>query len=390
MPGSTFIEDIFIEFVDYNTLQGIGLSSADSLTCWSFYTTCTNNNPLTKAQANLILKLLNKYKQSAKSAGLDYSEHLVNPQWKNPFRVIDLTKKVWIESKDNEPIVYMKFPYQLKKEFDEEFNNGKNTYWDSSKKVRELPLYKFNLIQIHEFALKYEFEIDDSFESVLGEVEEIWQRSDSLIPRSTIVENNVQLINASDEVCQWWNEHKTNNISSDLLLAKSMGYPLELIPSSPIEKIAASPEKIFSIKSIKEFLNLCNLIDGKICIVLDRSGSPFDWLKEFAHELKQSDFNSEDVKICFRTGKHESPDLNNWIKENGFGGKVESGKLLIFNHKPAKWLFKEAENVKIVATNNLYQPTNTITRDWFSVHSCVVYLGDIKPSLSKDHKIVEL
>ena len=78
------------------------------------------------------------------------------------------------------------------------------------------------------------------------------------------------------------------------------------------------------------------------------------------------------------------------MSDNGFGGKVEEGKILIFNHKPAKWLFKEQENVKLLVTNNLYPATNSIAKDWLSSHPCVIYLGDIKPSELRGQKIVEL
>jgi hypothetical protein len=51
---------------------------------------------------------------------------------------------------------------------------------------------------------------------------------------------------------------------------------------------------------------------------------------------------------------------------------------------------KKQESVKIIASNNIYSPTNTISRDWFNSHPCVIYIGDIKPTMSKDQKIVEL
>jgi hypothetical protein len=35
-------------------------------------------------------------------------------------------------------------------------------------------------------------------------------------------------------------------------------------------------------------------------------------------------------------------------------------------------------------------PTSVLTKDWFNTHPCTVYLGDIKPSHTKDKRIVEL
>ena len=94
--------------------------------------------------------------------------------------------------------------------------------------------------------------------------------------------------------------------------------------------------------------------------------------------------------MCFRENKDSNTGINQWIKDTGVGGKVEDGKILIFEFKPAKWLFKEQENVKLLVTNNLYPATNTITKDWLSSHPCVIYLGDIKPATQRGHTIVEL
>jgi hypothetical protein len=110
----------------------------------------------------------------------------------------------------------------------------------------------------------------------------------------------------------------------------------------------------------------------------------------FDISLAQSNLPRDEVKVCFRMGNEQEPDLNQWIKDHGFGGKVGNAKVLIFNHKPAKWLFKEQESVKIIASNNIYSPTSTISRDWFNSHPCVIYIGDVKPTVSKDQKIVEL
>ena len=169
-----------------------------------------------------------------------------------------------------------------------------------------------------------------------------------------------------------------------------MGYVWRGQPQTTAEKIAASDATVFWQKDSVEFLNLCAEVDGKICLLLDRAGNSFEWLKKLALDLEKSNFNKQDVRVCFRSDKGQDPLMNEWIRTNGFGGKVDGGKLLIFNHKPAKWLFKESQDVKILASNNLYQPTNSITRDWFNSHPCVIYVGEIKPSFNKEQKNAEL
>ena len=47
-------------------------------------------------------------------------------------------------------------------------------------------------------------------------------------------------------------------------------------------------------------------------------------------------------------------------------------------------------DVKIVVTNNLYINPNTYVNDWMASHPCVIYLGEIKPTLPKGAKSVDI
>lgn len=391
MVSSTFIEDIFVQLVALVDQRLVPAQRQDIAPMSSFESTILLDKPLTYSQGNLILKILHRYKNMASLAGLDYTALLDNPQWKNPFRVIDFSKKLWVETDEAGCVwLHLKFPYQLKKEFDDEFGTTRDNAWDPEKKVRKMALYKYNLIRVFEFASKHGFEIDDTFLSALSEVEEIWEHQDSVIPGSYSLDGQVHLKNATEDAQTFWNNRARINVETDLLLAKSMGYVWSGNPTTTAEKIAASDASMFWQKDSVEFLNLCSIIDGKICLLLDRAGNSFDWLKKFANDLEKSNFDKQDVRVCFRADKTQDPKMNEWIRNNGFGGKVEGGKLLIFNHKPAKWLFKESQDVKILASNNLYQPTNSITRDWFNSHPCVIYVGEIKPSFNKELKNAEL
>jgi hypothetical protein len=124
--------------------------------------------------------------------------------------------------------------------------------------------------------------------------------------------------------------------------------------------------------------------------VLDRTGNTLAWLDQFVRDVDNAGISRNDIRVCFRESKESDTGVNSWIKSNSVGGKVEDGKILIFEYKPAKWLFKQSEDVKMLVTNNLYPPTNQLTKDWFESHPCVIYLGDIKPSEQRGQQIVEL
>lgn len=389
---SNYIEDIFLEFYDFVISRGIPLQKQDDAPLVSFYGVLISGEQLTEAQGNYVLKILHKYKNFVSIHGLDYSTKLVSPTWKNSFRVLDTSKKVYVETDAAGAIwVCLKFPYQLKKAFEESLHSVKiASVWDAEARVRKINLYTCNLVQVGEFVHQHGFEIDDSFLSVLSQVEEIWTNQNKISPASTISNNSVELINAGEDAISFWNLNKTNNIETDLLLAKSMGFLLDKKPETVIERIAATKPNQYWIKSNEELLEICRNIDGKICIILDRVGNTYEWLLEFEKSVRRANIDKSSVKVCFRAEKGDRSHLNQWIREAGFGGNVEDGKFLIFNHKPAKWLFKETNSVKILVSNNLYPSTNAVTREWFNSHPLVIYVGNIKPSEQRNNNIVEL
>jgi hypothetical protein len=393
MQSSKYIEDIYLEVFE-NVLAG-ALTGYDVNPACSFYTLLESKKPVTQAQADYIIRLLTKYQSAAIKAGVDYSQDLAAPKWKSQFRVIDQSKQVHIEKDEHgAPQICLKFPFQLKKEFDagiDHFEDDTNhSRWDSDRKLRILSLYRFNIIHIYDFVKKHNFIIDDSFLEIIGQVEEIWQQEDNIIPSCGIVDSKVEIKNVSNEILAWWNEHKNGVVENDLLLAKHMRLKFLGGVNSLVENIVSSASNIFWIKDISKFLDLCDKIQGCIVIVLDRSYDAQTWVRDFIAQVDTTSFNKSDIKVCFRSKREKENGFNEWIKEQGLGGTVETGKILIFDNKPAKWLFTQPRDVKLLVMNNLFPHTQTMTRDWINSHPCVIYLGDIKPTLFKDRSIVEL
>jgi hypothetical protein len=395
MLKSVFAEDIFSSFTDLVTTGIISVQAQDHAPIISFYTRIYNGEPLTKNQANYILKILEKYKYVAAVAGLDYQHNLANMLWQHPFRILDLSKSIYVERSVTGQIeVCLKFPFQLKTEFDNEINSGslltKSSRWDPEEKVRRLNVYDFNLISLYEFAIKHNFEIDESFMSVLADVEEIWQNSDDVIPYCEITGQGVELKNAPPDAEEWWQQHCTETVENDLLLAKCMGFRLRKIPENLVEKIATAQENSFWVKNKDQFFSIYKKVSGRVCVMLDRTSNTLQWLQTFVAEADKHAVSRDEIKVCFRDSKDSTAGLNEWIKLAGVGGKVETGRILIFESKPAKWLFKDSQDVTILVTNNLYPPTNTMAKEWFQSHPCVIYLGDIRPSEQRGQRIVEL
>lgn len=270
----------------------------------------------------------------------------------------------------------------------------KNTYpkWDPEKKLTTVPLYKSNILFLHEFLATNDFEIDDSFLVAVAAVEEIWNNQENLSPMAKISNGIVKIVNASEETIQYWDQNSTGQLNRDLLLAKQMGFELDTHKKSKdiFEKIACSPDdSSFWIDNLEDFFRVYKEVDGICVIVLDRSSEILPWLENLLISSKQQQIPAKHIKVCFRESSNDS-EINKWIKKNNVGGNLEEGKIFIFTHKPAKWLFTKKINVKLVATNSLFPFSNTITQRWLNSFPLLFHLGEIQASPPKEHTIVKL
>jgi len=395
MLSPTFAEDILLHFYTLVSTTGIIVHHQDFSPIYSFYSAISSGTELTKNQANYITKLLEKYKHESAIAGFDYRDQLANLQWRTEFRQLDLSKKIYVEENEGKLEICLRFPYQLKKDFEVEIDTAqssghRSSSWDSEHKVRRLNFYEFNLISLYEFAIKHNFEIDDSFMNAVSQVEEIWQNAETIVPYCELTANGVELFNAPPDAQEYFLQHKQSSFSRNLMLAKSMGFLYKGKNTGIIERIASSPDNTFWIKEYKQFFGMYNELKQQVCILLDRSSNTLQWLQNFVAEADRMGVGRDQIKVCFREGKDSKGGINEWVKLAGVGGKVETGKILIFETKPAKWLFKQEQDVTLLVTNNIYPPTNITAQHWFNSHPCVIYLGDTRPTKQKGQNIVEL
>ncbi len=396
MPSHHYLEDIFIDFFSYVMLGKISLQYQDQSPCNSFFNLIVDQKQLTENQARFILKILEKYKRFSANLGLQYQHLLDNPKWKNSFRVIDTSKKIYIEQ-DEQGTLWLnaKFPYAFKESFQQEIVESSgitNSHWDPDSKVRKIPFRNCNIVHIYDFAIRHGFEIDNTVLTAVSEVEEIWNSSQDIIPHSQIIDDKVFLVNASSDVETWWDSNSTGNVEQDMFLAKTAGFPLQLDDrkNSIVEKISTSEETHFWITDNDQFFNLYKVTGGKCAVILDRNCDAKAWISNFVSSAEKNQIKRDSIRVCFRESDSDKTQFNDWIKQNNLGGAVDNAEIFIFQHKPPKWLFKDDISVKIVVTNGLYPSTSNLTQALTESHPCVVHLGDIRPSAQRKITIVDL
>lgn len=395
MTTFAYIEDIFLKFVDLVYLDKIEILPYDFNICSSLTQQLNDQKQITVNQGNFILKLLSRYSTICEDHGLVYKDNLNSPVWKNKFRVIDLEKRIFLEKTGDGINICFKFPYSLKNIFDKEIEKdlpyGTST-WDQDRKLRIGNFYNYNLIQVYEFCRKYDFSIDETVLDAVSQIEEIWEQQEDICFRSKISDGKIVLVGANEDAVNHWQANNANDLVKDSFLAKSMGYPVKypVTPTTVFEKICSESEKMFWLKSYEDFFSMHVAVDGITVLLLDRNTK--DLLEYLKNIISVADryIDRSDVKICFREEKAENSNLNNWIKSSGLGGKVDQGKLLIFQHKPAKWLFTRNVDVKIIGTNSYTPHMEPVSSSWIQSHPCVLYIGDVKPTSIRNKKIVNL
>jgi len=392
MRNINSIEDLFLEFIDQASKNGEILNFIDITASQSFYNSILANTPLTKNQGRYIVSILKKHKIFLQTLNYDIDNLLETLPWKKEFRIIDNSKKATIDfSEDNIPWIYFQFPYSLKSAFDSYFKDHPVSLWDPDMRVRKMPLYLTNFLKVEEFLHQHNFELSQEFLSYKDQIDDIWQNQEDYEPFCEIVEGKVVLINAVEESEKYWEEHSSGILDKDLMLAKSMGFVLKTIkPTTLIEKVSASSSNFFWTKKISTLFEMYKKTDSKICLILDRSSEYQEWLIKFVESADSFIINRSDIKVCFREDKKTSSNLNQWIKDNGVGGKVVNGKIFVFLNSPAKWFYKDIDSFKIIVTNGLFPNNSRSLQNLLLHHPCVVNVSDIQPSLTKDMKIEEL
>jgi len=399
MSKSVYIEDIFDQFHSLISSQQLLVTNQDLTATYSLHDYCANDEKsLTSNQANYLLKILSRYKNESFDLGLDYKSEISNPIWKKPFRTLDLSKKVFVKVDDQKKIwICLKFPFSLKETFDNEVknerSNSENNRWDHEKKLRMIEAYKHNIMHVNEFVNYHNFDIDNTFLDLVSSVEEIWQQQDSIMPYARADEHRVILVNAVNDAIEAFESKKTGIREQDIFLAKTMGFPLksEKPLSTLVECVSVNSANQFWLKENSKFFDLHRSAGGRSAVILDKNTKNLlEWLKQFISDAEIAGCKDE-IKICFRESEKENSHINSWIKENRLGGKVDEGNIYIFLQKPPKWLFKNKIDVKIIGTNCYVPPlSDAIVSTWIFNHPCLCYLGEVKPTVIRNFKIVKL
>lgn len=393
MSNNDFTDQLFLAFSSLVVSRAaINIQADDLAPIMNFHSLLSKGQELTQSQSQYILRLLTKYRSLVESYHIDTGP-LDNPKWSKPFRVIDNTKKIYVEKTENGIFICVKQPFSLKDAFEKhcvkENAEWKDSVWHPDEKVRKYTLKAVNPILVKDFADQKKYELEQDFLDLVENIEQIYEDQEQYLPCSKVIGGRVELFNYTDSAKNYFEDHREDTLVDDLLLAKSLGYPCEDAGQTTVRKICSAQSNFFWIKDLQQFVDICFSIKGQTVIVLAKEKSK-PWISNLLRTVEDRGYEKTKVKIGFRAHSNEDADFNAWIRNEGLGGDLSDGKVLVFRDKIPKWLIEKDVDVTIVASAGPFLPSSAVSQTWMNQQACVIFLGDIKPSLTRGLKVVEL
>lgn len=393
MSNSGLTDQLFLAFSLLMQTGHIVVQYEDISPISNFYNLLAKGQAFTQSQSQFMLRLLTKYRDQLERQSLD-TDSIDNPKWSQPFRVIDTSKKIYVESGNQGVLICVKQPFSVKEAFEKhclkENTEWRHAAWHPDDRVRKYNIKTLNPILVKEFAARHKYEMTEDFLMLVENVEQIYEDQEKYSPYCFVNDNGtVELANCAESAKKYFDEHKTNVIDDDLLLAKSLGFTYNYADRAVVGKICNNNTNFFWIKDLHKFVDLSFKVTGQVVLILTKEKSK-NYISNLLKTIEQRGYSKNKVKIGFRANSNEDSEFNDWIRHEGLGGDLSEGKILIFKDKVPKWLIEKNIDVTIIASAGPFLPSSAMSQSWINQQSCVIFLGDIKPSSAKGQKIVEL
>jgi hypothetical protein len=216
----------------------------------SMANTTANNDSLTQRQADLLCKLIMKYRRQLANKSIDVTP-VSDPQWRNPIRPMDYSRRVSVVNNH----IQVKFPYDIS--LIEEFRRfGKDSQgrsqWDRDRKVWINDITEYNISWIYTWATHHEFEVDREVWDLFQIVQKSEARPYAIELVLTLT--GLDITNATDSLREYIQQHLGGFGSDNLLRLIDHSGPLGYTVSEEIAQAVRAEYgmKFYSLLSNRE------------------------------------------------------------------------------------------------------------------------------------------
>jgi len=235
-----------------NSTANISLARYDESVVMNLALVVGNNDPLTQRQADLVQKLILKYRRQFASLGIDVSP-VENPTWRQPHRPMDYSRSVSL-SADHEHLL-VRFPYveALITEFRRFTKDCQGSgEWVRDDKLWKIAVSEYNVSWVYSWAQNHEFEIDTEVCGLFNLIQDCERTPYSIM--LTLVDGELTIQNAANSLLEYICEHlggfDFNNLERLVDYSSILGYTIDPDLASAIKQ--NSGEIMYDLMSNRE------------------------------------------------------------------------------------------------------------------------------------------
>lgn len=337
-----YIENIFQNL----SSTCIKLSFYDQQLVQSFNTQIISGLLFTEKQANLIVKLLKKYKtQLNNNIGIDITSFLENPIFKNKFRVLNSSKTMQIVD-HHLYIKAIKINYHYNDQINvaiKELRNVDNdvasfSYFDITTKSWFFALREKNLLSIKSLINNFQFEIDQELSDYYNQISELQQQIENYIPM--IVKNN--------------NLYSICNLPQSVQLPELLNFPDLLFEARKhgitiwdqfveddllnnaneltINFLKNNPSSFFNVDLTNNNINdIGNIVKYLLpCLVIIPGGLELEKLIVALEIFRSIGIQNSEMSVLFRLKNLTDSQFNQYVKENKLNSPLTNETKVVF------------------------------------------------------------
>lgn len=163
----------------FKITPNIHVPSRDLRILWSLHKQIASGNFLTKNQGKLLLKILKENEQQIKESGkIDFT--LDSPAWSQPFRIINVIRKIFIskEKLSNEFIIEFTYSKELKQKISDLGRSVQGQIRIKNSKQYSIPLTEKNILLVVDTFKNKKFDIEPALIDFFNEIKQHLQNKD--------------------------------------------------------------------------------------------------------------------------------------------------------------------------------------------------------------------
>ena len=358
------IEDLILYIYDpMNGFDRKGLPPRDRSILFSMASQLKKPLSLTERQGTLAVKIISENRHLYESIST-LNSLLEFPIYKNTFRVVDISRRIFLFDKET---IGIKFP------FDAAINKlldripGRKIY-DINSRCHKYKLNEVNLIAISNYFQSHNFLIDTKIQEWIDDIKKILKNPEEYVPTIDFINGNLILRNCGRKLEEYYENNKKEDLIANVFLAKTMNLDFTVNISILLanaecnnisKKLLGENKNKFSMSNKRGYTktDVTNILKDSqlypILVSIDDNEKLYSDFNEWIKCFNSIGISNKEISVLFRSDK--TTEFNNMIKEQELNNLVDiNTKVVFIKHKVPKIIYKINFVPKIIISTSTF------------------------------------